>query len=203
MTPSAQSGSEAQQGGAVGARERILDAAADLFGRHGVAAIGVDRITAEAGVAKMTLYRHFSSKDELVAAVIHRHETLWTHDWLEEKIKRRGGTPEAQLLAVFDVFGEWFGGDDYEGCLFTNCLLESHDRSGTIGAACVRGYVDVRSMLGRLAEEAGVRDPDGFAHQWQILMRGSIIGAQEGDAEAGKRARDIALLLLEREGLPA
>jgi AcrR family transcriptional regulator len=179
-------------------RERILRTAYDLFRRHGIQAIGVDRIVAEAGVAKMTLYRHFRSKDELVLAVLDLREELWTQSWLQQEVERRGGTAEARLLAAFDAFDEWFRRDDYDGCLFVNSLLEARDATSRIGSASVLKLEGVREFLRRLAEEAGVRDPEGFARQWQLLMIGAIVAAAAGDVDAARRAREMAELLLER-----
>src|SRR4051812_36941338 len=117
------------------ARERILRTAYDLFSRDGIQATGVDRVIAEAPVAKMTLYRNFRSKEELALAVIRRREQLWTRDWLEGEVERRGGTPQARLLAIFDVFDEWFHRDDYERGLFTRCLLGTQHPARPIRAA--------------------------------------------------------------------
>jgi len=182
------------------ARERILRTAYDLLSRYGIQAVGVDRIIEEAGVAKMTLYRHFRSKDDLVIAVLALHERVWTWEWLEQEIQRRGSTPTERLLAAFDVFDEWFHDADYGGCFFTNSLLESHDRLSPIGAASVMGLAGIRSLLCQLAADAGVKDPEDFAHKWQMVMLGSIIAALDGDLEAARRGRDVALHLLEHEG---
>src|SRR5436309_14101218 len=152
------------------ARERTLRTAYRLFSEHGVQAIGIDRIIAEAGIAKATLYRHFGSKEELVVAALERREALWTRGWLEHEIERRAGTPEARLLAIFDVFDDWFRRDDYESCLFINTLLESHDRTSPIGSASVAHLANVRALASDLAAQAGIRNPDGFARQWQLLM---------------------------------
>lgn len=143
-------------------------------------------------------YRHFRSKDELVVATLELHEELWTRRWLEPAVKRRR-KPRARLLAVFDALDDWFRQDDYEGCLFTNYLLEIRDPRAPIGAASIAKRANVRAFVRGLAEEAGVRDPDGFARQWQILMTGSIVAAIEGDVEAARRARAVGSLLLERE----
>jgi AcrR family transcriptional regulator len=179
------------------ARERILRTAYALFCRHGLQAVGVDRIVAEAGVAKMTLYRHFHSKDELVLAALELREQLWSLGWLQPEVERRGRTPEARLLAILRVFDDWFRREDYEGCLFINTLLESHDPTGTIGEACAMRMARVRSFVARLADEAGIRDPDGFARQWQILMFGATIAAAAGDTRAAQRTHEIAKHLLE------
>jgi AcrR family transcriptional regulator len=182
-------------------RARILRVAYDLFCEHGVQATGVDRIIAEAGVAKMSLYRHFGSKAELVLAALELRQELWTRAWLEREVRQRGATAPEQLLAVFDAFDEWFRRDDYESCLFTTALLESHDRTSPIGAAATSGLADVRVLLGELAEEAGAHDPDGLARLLQIIMLGAIVAASAGDLDAAVRARAAAVLVLQREGL--
>jgi AcrR family transcriptional regulator len=202
MTPSQRLASDPQSGPAVeDARTRILRVAYDLFCRHGVQATGVDRIIAEAGVAKMTLYRHFGSKTELVLAALELREELWSRGWLEREARERGGTATEQLLAIFDALDEWFRRDDYESCLFVTTLLESHDRATPIGAAAASGLADVRAFLGELAEEAGARDPEGLARVVQIMMIGAIVAATAGDVEAALRARAAASLILEQEGL--
>jgi AcrR family transcriptional regulator len=183
-----------------GPRERILRTAYDLFCREGVHAVGIDRIVADAGVAKMSLYRHFHSKEELVLEVIELREQLWTRGWLEREVEQRADTPEGKLLAIFDVFGDWFRHEDYEGCLFINSLLETHDRTGLIGSACVKRLATVRSLVRIWSEEAGIPDPDRCARQWQILMLGSIVAAAGGDNQAARRTREIATCLLHERG---
>ncbi|MEA2350624.1 MAG: hypothetical protein QOG41_345 [Thermoleophilaceae bacterium] len=183
------------------ARERILRAAYDLFCRAGIGSTGIDRIVAEAGVAKMSLYRHFASKDDLVRAVLETREDLWTKGWLEYEVERRGATPAERLLAVFDVFDEWFRRDDYESCFFIRSLFETAGGDTPILEAAARHFSNVRGPLRRLAEEAGARDPEAFARELQILMSGAIVSATAGDAEAAGRARELARLLFDREGL--
>src|SRR5918999_6511852 len=97
-------------------RERILETAYALFSREGTRAVGVDRIIAESGAAKMTLYRNFASKDELILAFLEARDERWTRAWLQGEVEARGGTAAERLLAIFDVFGEWFARDDFEGC---------------------------------------------------------------------------------------
>src|SRR3954449_12759331 len=97
------------EGSAAGrpARERILDTAYELFSQHGTRAVGVDRIIAECGIAKMTLYRNFPSKDVLILAFLERRAERWTREWLECEVGR-SGSPAQCLLAVFDTFDGWF-----------------------------------------------------------------------------------------------
>jgi AcrR family transcriptional regulator len=180
------------------ARERILESAYELFSRRGIRAVGIDEVVDHAAVAKATLYRHFPSKDELALAFLERRERLWTREWVEAEARSRGETPEEQLLAIFDLFDEWFHRDDFEGCSFINVLLETADREHPVGRASAVHLENIRSILRSLAEEAGLRDPDAFAHSWHILMKGSIVAAGEGDVDAARRAKPMGQALLEQ-----
>ena len=108
----------------------------------------------------------------------------------------QGATPEECLLAIFDVFDEWFHEDGFDGCSFINVLLETADLEHPVGQASVVHLENIRSILRSLAGEAGLRDPDGFARKWHILMKGSIVSAGEGDLDAAKRAQEIGRLVL-------
>ena len=187
----------------VGARDRIVDTAYDLFSHHGVRAVGVDRIVAESGVAKMSLYRHFPSKDALVLTFLQERERRWTNEWLRAEATRRGDTAAERMLAIFDVFGEWFANDDFEGCSFINVLLEFDEREHAVRQATAKHLRTIRAFLRELAAEAGAVDPEAVAHQWHILMKGSIVAAAEGDREAARRAKEIGGLLLAHEAIAA
>ena len=178
------------------ARERIVTTAYTLFCRHGIRAIGVDTIIERSGVAKMTLYRHFKSKDDLVLAVLDRREEKWTKQWLQTEVGKRTTEPAERLLAIFDVFDGWFRRRTFEGCLFINALIEIDDRSHPVHRECRRQLARIRDFVAELAADAGVADPDAFARQWHILMKGSIVAAGEGDANAAIRARELGALLL-------
>ena len=178
------------------ARERILESAYELFSRRGIRAVGIDEVIERAAVAKATLYRHFASKDELVLAFLQRREQVWTRERIEAQARARGATPEERLLAIFDVFDEWFREEGFDGCSFINVLLETADNAHPVGRASVEHLENIRAILRSLAEEAGLRDVDGFARKWHILMKGSIVSAGEGDIDAAKRAKEIGRLLL-------
>lgn len=105
-------------------RERLIDAAYELFSKDGVSQVGIDTILAKSGCAKASLYTNFKTKVELAIAFLDRRETVWTRGWLELEIKRRATSPEARLLAIFDVFDGWFHKKSFEGCSFINVLLE-------------------------------------------------------------------------------
>lgn len=174
-----------------GARERILDTAYQLFSRHGIRDVGIDDIVRESGVARATLYRNFASKDDLALAFLERREQDWTYAAVEAEARRRGSTPEAQLLAVFDVFDEWFHRDDFEACSFINVLIEM-GTGHPLGRASIDHLLHIRQMIERLATAAELADPGEFAKSWHILMKGSIISATEGDTHAAKRAAAMA-----------
>jgi len=163
------------------ARQRILDSAYDLFSRRGIRAVGIEEVIERAAVAKAT---------------------LWTHGWVEAEARKRGTTPEGRLLAIFDLFDEWFHRRDFEGCSFVNVMLETADAEHPIGRASAEHLENIRSVLRSLAEEAGLRDTDEFARSFHILMKGSIVQAAEGDVEAAKRAQQMAADLIEKYRQP-
>jgi AcrR family transcriptional regulator len=187
-------------GSMLSARERILDTAYDLFSRHGIRAVGVDRIIATSGVAKMSLYRHFHSKDTLVLAFLQEREKRWTMEWLHAEATCRAEDGAGRMLAIFDVFDEWFRQTDFEGCSFINVLLEFGELEHPIRRATAGHLATIRGLVREFAEQAGVSDPEAVARQWHILMKGSIVSAGEGDAEAARRAQALGRLLLESEG---
>ena len=188
----------AQVGPAVPARERILTTAYRLFTRRGIRAVGNDEVIAVSGVAKATLYRHFPSKNDLVLAVLQRREELWTVGLVEQQSRLRGETPEEQLLAIFDVFHDWFQKrEDFDGCSFINVLLEL-GAAHPAGQASIQYLDNIRTMVRERAEAAGLVDVDNFARSWHILMKGSIIAAAEGDLQAAQRAQAMGRSLIEQ-----
>ena len=127
-------------------RERLLDAAYDLFAAHGVRKVGVNAILAKSGCAKASLYQNFETKVDLAIAFLDRREAVWTRDWLEAQIRRRASDPRKRLLAIFDVFDGWFHKRDFEGCSFINVLLESNVTSPVHRAAAVH-LSKIRSIV--------------------------------------------------------
>jgi AcrR family transcriptional regulator len=167
----------------------------ELFSRRGVRDVGVDEVIRRSGVAKATLYRHFPSKTELVLAFLERREQIWTSTMVSEA-RRRGSTAEEQLLAIFDVFDDWFHRDDFEACSFINTLLEM-GTAHPAGEASIRYLRNIRTIIEGMAEEAGLTDPAGFAESCQILMRGATIAAAEGSLDAAPRAQAMARHLID------
>ncbi|MDN5932162.1 MAG: TetR/AcrR family transcriptional regulator [Pseudonocardia sp.] len=183
--------------------ERIGRAAYELFSRNGVRDVGVDAIVAKAGAAKMTLYRNFPSKDELILDFLRRREQLWTREWLQHESRLRGTRPQDQLLAIFDLFSEWFARSDFEGCAFLTTMVEITDPASPVRRASVEHLARIRGYLAELATAAGVEDVGLFARQWHVLMKGSIMAAHEGDVHAAQAARGLGVLLLHSHGIDA
>lgn len=176
--------------------ERIMAVAYELFSRRGVRDVGVNELIERSGVAKATFYRHFPSKDSLVLAFLEQRDRQWTVDAIVSEARRRGSTPADQLLAIFDVFGDWFLREDFEACSFINVLLEMGP-AHPLGQASIDYLAKIRGHVQALAEEAGLQRPEEFARSWHILMKGSIISATEGDMQAAKRAQQMAGWLIQ------
>ena len=194
---------------AVAARQRILDSAYELFSRRGVRGVGIDEVITNASVAKATLYRHFKSKDELVLAFLQQREELWTRGWVEAEARRRGETPEEQLLAIFDLFHEWFQKDDFEGCSFINVLLEMNDREDPDRQGERRSpdhhslYHPLVCRGGRPARSRAVRPllahPDEGLDRGRGRRRSRCCPARPGDGSPVDRAVPLAPTLSTRE----
>jgi AcrR family transcriptional regulator len=176
-------------------RERLVDAAYELFSVNGVNQIGIDTILSKSGCAKASLYGNFDSKVDLAIAFLDRREKVWTRGWLETEIKQRATNPEARLLAIFDVFDGWFRKKSFEGCSFINVLLESNAKSPLHRAAAIH-LAKIRAIIRDLAEEAKLREPEKFAQAWHMLMKGSIVSACEGNKNAARDAKHAAQLVL-------
>ena len=180
------------------ARDRILDSAYELFSTRGVRAVGIDEVIERAAVAKATLYRHFPSKDELVLAFLQQREVVWTHGWVEAEARKRGATPDAQPLAIFDLFDEWFHRAGLRRLLVRQHPARDGEPRASRGSRERRAPREHPHRPRALADEAGLRSTDEFARSFHILMKGSIVQAGEGDVDAAKRAKEMARDLIEK-----
>src|SRR5690554_2526873 len=181
--------------GRLGARKRILLTAYDLFSQRGVRDVSVDEIIRTSGVAIATFYRHFSSKNELAAEFLKLRAELWSTEAVVAESQRRALDPKGRLLAIFDIFDEWFQRDDFEGDSFVNVLIEM-GADHPLGQASVAHLADVRKSVQQIAEDASLREPAEFAYTYQLLMKGAIVGAMMGDLRAADRAKVVAEALI-------
>jgi AcrR family transcriptional regulator len=153
--------------------QRILDAASRLFYEHGIRAVGVDAIAAEAGATKVTLYKHFGSKDRLVAEYLRARDERWRAS-LQAVIERRRD-PRDQLLAVFDAYGEWLVRDSLRGCAFINAAAELADPRHPALEVARAHKASLRRHLADLADRAGARRPDAVAGELLLLLDGAAV----------------------------
>jgi AcrR family transcriptional regulator len=185
------------------ARDRVLATASRLFHREGVRAVGVDRIAAEAGVGKMTLYRHFATKDDLVVAVLEGRDGP-ARDALAAAIADAGDDPRARLLAPFAMLEPWFASRGFRGCPFMNASLELPDPGHPARAVARRHKAATRDTFATAARAAGTADPDALADQLAVLFDGAIAQAQMRDrATVARAARAAAAALVDAATRPA
>ena len=172
-----QDAAAAPEAPAKSARERILAVAEELFYREGIRAVGVDTIVARSGVAKMSLYRSFPSKDDLVAAFLEAADRrYWA--WWDRVVARHPGDPRAQLLALFRAVAKRVRSPDYRGCPFVNTATEFPDAGHPGRVIALANKRELRARLRGLAAAAGARDPDRLAGQLQLLLDGAYATGQ-------------------------
>lgn len=178
-----------------GARARVLAAAYELFHERGTRDVGIDAIVRRSGVAKMSLYHHFRSKQELIEAFLAEHERVWTVERLKSQVSARARSPARRLLVVFDVLGEWYRSEGFAGCPFVRVMLEYPCGHPSRRAACAH-LEGIRVFLRELALAAGVRQPERFASTYQMLIAGAGVSAYEGNLAAASEAKAMVALLL-------
>lgn len=153
------------------ARERILDTAGRLFYRDGFLAVGIDLIIAESGVAKMTLYRHFASKEELVVAYLERaNEQFWT--WIDSELAKAEG-PQVKIVAMFQAVQKVATSPQCLGCSFQGAALEFPGLEHAAHQVAIKHKDQVRQRIEDLATEAGLKEPTSLANQLLLLMDGA------------------------------
>ncbi|MGH8157363.1 MAG: TetR/AcrR family transcriptional regulator [Rhodanobacter sp.] len=173
------------------ARERILLAAHDLFYREGIRATGIDRVIAEADVAKLTFYRHFPSKNDLVLAFLdHRHERWMA--WFNEALARHRPSSGNALAALVPTVAEWLRDEQFRGCAFLNAVGELGGTLPEVVATCHRHKQEMTATIAKLlpASRQRTRQANAIA----IAVDGAITHAQfEPDAKALLKALDDLL----------
>jgi len=178
------------------ARERILETASELFFRHGIRAVGIDTIIAQSGVAKMSLYRHFASKDDLVVAFLEwRNQTYW--EWWDAVLARHAGDPRAQLTALVAGLAERISNRSYRGCAFLNTASEfptpADGSEHPAHAVSIAHKTELRRRLLALATALEARDPELLADQLLLLFNGAYATAPLLGADWPRAALDAAL----------
>jgi AcrR family transcriptional regulator len=158
-------------------RERILAAAADLFYRHGIRAVGVEAIAEAAGTNKMTLYRHFESKDELVAEYLRRLATEAEASW-GRRAAALPGDPRGQLHAWLAEMADHIGASDDRGCALANAAVELPEHEHPARRVIHAFKQGQRERLIQLCTAAGLTEPNMLADELFLLLEGARVSAQ-------------------------
>ncbi|MDZ4099246.1 MAG: TetR/AcrR family transcriptional regulator [Methylophilaceae bacterium] len=178
-------------------KEKILSVASDLFQTRGINSTGVDTIVAVAGTTKMTLYKHFTSKELLIIEVLKKGH----HDfqaWLNEQLSKHSKKPTEKLQKLFDFIEEWVSSPDYRGMAFLKASAEFPEESNAIHQLSAEQSEQFRAYLSDLAKAAGVKDYDGLSLQLSLLIEGAMQAEQiKRGSGAIKYAKKAAKILID------
>ena len=166
------------------AQQHLLRAADELFYREGVRAVGVDAVVERAGVNKMSLYRQFSSKDELVMAYLERKDAQF-FGYVEKSFAKHPGEPAKQLQQYFDDLAARASLEDYRGCPFVNVAVEFSDTEHAARQFVFRNKERLLARLTELATAAGADDPEMLANALALLIEGVYAASQTYRAGSG------------------
>lgn len=176
-------------------KARILKAAADVFGRRGIHAAGINEVVEAAGASKLTIYKNFGSKEGLVEAVL-TDRTQRVRAWHNEAVEKAGGNARERILAVFDLVASWYAEAGFRGCAMMNAATEDRGQEGAPRRLAQDHLAFYRSLFERLLSEA--RDPKASARQLVVVLEGAtLISAVDQDPGLGAEARVIVETLLD------
>lgn len=183
--------------------ERILDTASDLFYSEGVRAVGIQRVIDEAGIAKASLYAHYASKDDLVAACIDQRASA-ARALVEANLANPALHARGRLLRMFDLQAEWMAAPGFRGCPFLNANAEIADAAHPAKSVTATHRAWLHRLMTSLAEAAGARAPEELAGALIVLYDGASASAViDGDARAARHARRAAEQLLDAHLTPS
>ncbi|VWD27110.1 TetR family regulatory protein [Burkholderia aenigmatica] len=184
-------------------RQAVVDTATRLFSAFGYQAVGVDRIIAESSVSKMTMYKYFPSKDDLIVEVLRQRQRV-TFDDLVAYANARSD-PTARIDAIFDWHDLWINGPLFYGCMFINAATEHPEADSEIARASAMQKVHLRTFFEQLLKPlTGENRAPVYASKLMILIDGAIVAAQVyGNKNAAIEARDVARMLLSEAGKSA
>jgi AcrR family transcriptional regulator len=176
----------------VAPRDKVFQTAARLFYQNGYRAIGVDTIAAESGIGKMTLYRHFPTKDDLIVAYLKDSNDLFWNNF--EEITKDSPTARGKLLAFFESLQEYVQTPACYGCPFLNVSTEYPETDYPGHQVAIEHKQSVRVKFRQLAKDAGAKKPDALANQLFLLMDGAymasrMFGAQNPAAHLAEAAQ--------------
>ena len=153
-------------------RDRLLEVASELFYTQGIQNVGINDVIRTADVARMSLYNHFTSKDELVLAVLEQRSEERQLRWRE--VESRTTNPTKRLLMIFDVLEEIMHEPDYRGCAFINATVEMADPHHPVQQRSIEHKEATRTYLKQLAMQANLEHAESLSWQLITLMDGAI-----------------------------
>lgn len=177
-------------------REHILNVATDLFSTRGINATGVDTIVTSAGIAKMTLYKYFKSKEQLIVEYLQKHDDTLRKNLIERQQNTKGNivTP---LTALIDAVMQWIADPEFKGFAFINAFAEFPQAESNINQASIEFAQALRNTIARSAEESGIKKPEALALQLSLLIEGAAISEQmQPGSGAIEHAREAANILI-------
>ncbi len=181
-----------------GAKEKILETATQLFNSRGINNVGIDEIIKRSGVAKMSLYNHFKSKDELIIAFLERISGRWIL-WVKKRVLKLASRPEQRLLVFFDVLEEWFKTPDFRGCPFINTTAEISDIKHPAYKKALSIKEGLLNYIRELADADGLSGSKNISSQILLLVDGAIVrSAMTRNSESAKIAKQACAILIKQ-----
>lgn len=178
-------------------RDELLEKALQVFYQGGFYAVGMDKLAAETGVSKTSMYKHFSTKEELIEAVLRLRDEKF-RNWLFRRIEELASDPVGRLLAIFDALDEWFHEDGFRSCMFIRASSEYPDRRHPIHIVSAEHKRSLLTYVIGLAEQAGADSPGALARQLMLLKEGAIVTAHlQGAKGVAENAREAAAVLVD------
>jgi AcrR family transcriptional regulator len=176
-------------------REHILNVASELFATRGINATGVDTIVSSAGIAKMTLYKYFKSKEQLIVEYLQQHDDLLRKGLFDRVSAEKSGT--AQLKELVGAVMEWISDPEFKGFAFINASIEFPQSENPVHRVSVEFAQALRSTIASSAKQSGVKKPDILALQLSLLIEGAAMAEQmQRGSGAIEHAREAANTLI-------
>ncbi len=177
-------------------RDELVQRALQAFYRNGFHATGMDKLVAETGISKTSMYKHFRTKEDLILAVLRLRDEHF-RNWLYRRMEELADTPRQQLIAMFDALEEWFAEPGYKGCMFIKASSEYQGASHPIHKQCADHKRMLERHITELAEKSGLTDPGAVARQLLLLKEGAIVTAHLGHTDnPAQDAKAAALRVL-------
>lgn len=180
-------------------RDELISKALLVFYKNGFHATGMDKLVAETGVSKTSMYKHFRTKEDIILATLRLRDYNF-RSWLYHRVESASDLPNDQLLAIFDALEEWFALPEFNGCMFIKASAEYQDIADPIHIQSAEHKRVLTEYVARIAKAAGATDPDALARQLMILKEGAIIMAVMGHSKRpAQDAKASAKILIDAE----